>query len=634
MEDKKRSKNVLTYVLSEDTEDNLIRKSFNKKFKKNKFSKQEENKEKIINNVDIPELISVSDLSDRMAEKKGALIKKLFTMGIIATANQIIDADTAELLVIEFGHKAVRVADSDVEIILDNETKRDNSIGIARAPVVTVMGHVDHGKTSLLDALRTTNIVSSESGGITQHIGASRIETKDGKFITFIDTPGHEAFTEMRMRGANITDIVVLVVAADDGVKDQTIEAINHAKAAKVPMIIAINKIDKPAANPEVVKQELLKYDVVVEDFGGEIMAIPVSAKSREGLDKLMEAILLQAEVLELKAPIDCNMKGAVVEARMDLQKGPIVSILVQQGVLKVGDLILAGTAYGKIKRMVDDKKKREDEAFPSMAVEVLGFNSVPNAGDKVNFITSEKEARDIVSYRERKEKDRVNARNGKSNLENLFQNAVDSSKKTLSVVVKSDVSGSAEAIIASILKLSDENININVIHSATGIINESDVNLATISNALVIGFNVRSTIKAKDIAKEKGIEIRYYSIIYNILDDIKTLMNGLMDPVKKEEILGQAEVRSVMKVTGVGKIAGCYVTDGEIQRNAFVRVIRDGVVIYDGKIKSLKRFKEDVKEVKNNYECGINIENFDDIKDKDVLECYKVLVQKEDFYK
>lgn len=625
----KYKKNIHTYVFNEDEEDksDIIekRKFFKSAKKKNKKNHQENLHQKIYHEVQIPDFITISNLADRMSEKKSDLVKKLFTMGMPTTANQVIDADTAELIVVEFGHKPIRVSDSDVEKVLsENEGKEF----VSRSPVVTVMGHVDHGKTSLLDALRSSKIAEGESGGITQHIGASRIEVQKGKFITFIDTPGHEAFTEMRIRGANITDIVVLVVAADDGIKDQTIEAINHTKAAKVPMIVAVNKIDKDGADPERVKQELLQYDVIAEEFGGDVMFANVSAKTGLNLDKLMEAILLQAEMLDLKAPVDCPAEGAVIEARVDLQKGVIASILVQKGILKIGDIVVAGTTYGKIKKMVDDKRKSQMQAEPSIAVEILGLNSVPKAGDTFNVVSSEKEARDIISYRERKEKEALAAKNGKRTLESMLKK-VGSNKKELSVVVKADVSGSIEAINSSLIKLGNDEVSVSVVHSATGAINESDINLASISNALVVGFNVRASNKAVEIAKDKGVEIRYYSIIYNIIDEIKDILSGLLDSNKKEETVGQAEIRNVFKLSSFGTVAGCYVLTGEIQRNQPVRLIRDGIVIYTGKIKALKRFKDDVKEVKTNYECGISIDNYADIKEKDIIECYKITEEK-----
>ena len=627
----KYSKNIHTYIFNEDSDDDgELKYSLNKAKRKNKknnsFTNNKQNTQKIIQTVNIPDFISVADLADRMNEKKADIVKKLFTMGIKATINQVIDAETAELIVMELGHKPNRVSDSDIENVL-KESAGTNFV--SRSPVVTVMGHVDHGKTSLLDALRTTKVAEGESGGITQHIGASTVEVSDGKFITFIDTPGHEAFTEMRIRGANITDIVILVVAADDGIKDQTIEAINHTKAAKVPMIVAINKIDKEGVDPERVKQELLQHDVVAEEFGGDVMFVNVSAKNKINLDKLMEAILLQAEMLDLKAPIDCKASGAVIESKMDAQRGVVATVLVQKGILKIGDIVLVGTSYGRVKKMIDDKKNNQEEATPSMAVELLGLNSTPNAGEIFNVVSTEKEARDIVSYRERKERESKGLKMSNKTAESMLQQVKGSNRKILPIILKCDVSGSTEAIIGSLSKLNTDEVGVDVIHSAIGSISESDISLATASNAIIVAFNVRASNTVKDLAKHKGIEIRYYSIIYNIVDEIKSIMSGLLQPTTKENVIGEAEVRNVFKITGAGKVAGCYVTSGEIRRNLNVKLIRDGIVIFDGKIKTLKRFKDDVKEVKNNYECGIAIENYDDIKEKDIIECYEVVEEK-----
>lgn len=631
-----KGKNVHTYVMSE--EDDVDSESDGENFRKRRrkssgFYRNKEKRvvvehQKITQDIELPEFITVSDLAEKINEKKADVVKKLISMGMPATVNQTIDADTAELLVVEFGHSVKkRVSERDIENKLTQG--QEGHEFVSRAPVVTIMGHVDHGKTSLLDAIRTTKVAEGESGGITQHIGASRVEVENGKFITFIDTPGHEAFTEMRMRGANITDIVVLVVAADDGVKDQTIEAINHAKAAHVPIIVAVNKIDKPGADPSLVKQELLQYDIVTEDFGGDIMVVEVSAKQKIGLDKLRETILLQAEMLDLKAPIDVNPSGAVIEAKVDSSKGTVVSLLVQKGILKIGDIVLAGTAYGRIKKMVDDKNKTQKEASPSMAVEILGFNSVPNAGDEFFVVNEEKEARDIVAYRERKERENKIAKRSVKSLDSMLKTVGGKSAKQLPVIIKADVNGSIEAIIGTLIKLNTPEVEIDVVHSGTGAINESDVNLATISNALIIGFNVRANTNATEIAKEKGVEIRYYSIIYNIVDDIKNILSGMLEPIHKEEITGHAEIKQVFKVTGAGKVAGCFVTDGEISRNSQIRLIRDGVVIYTGKLKALRRFKEDVKEVKAGYECGMSIDNYEDIKEKDVIEGFKITEEK-----
>ncbi len=625
-----KNKNIHTYILNDDDDDDNgfgRRRKSNKSFFKNKEKTEEVVHQKIIQDIELPEFITVADLAEKMNEKKADVVKKLISMGMPCTVNQTIDADTAELVVVEFGHNVVkRTTEHDIEDKLGEE---QGSKFVSRAPVVTIMGHVDHGKTSLLDAIRTTHVAEGESGGITQHIGASRVEVENGKFITFIDTPGHEAFTEMRMRGASITDIVVLVVAADDGVKDQTVEAINHSKAAGVPIILAINKIDKPGADPMRVKQELLQYDIVTEDFGGEVMAVEVSAKQKIGLEKLREAILLQAEIMELKAPIDVKPAGAIIEAKMDQKRGPIASLLVQKGILKVGDLVLAGTSYGKIRKMIDDKHKPQKEASPSMAVEILGFDSVPTAGDQFYVLEEEKEIRDIIAYRERKALENKVAKRSVKSLDSMLKTVGGKSAKLLPVIIKADVNGSIEAIIGTLTKLNTPEVEIDVVHSATGAINETDVNLASVSNALILGFNVRANSNAVDLAKEKDIDIRYYSIIYNIVDDIKNILSGMLEPVKKEEIMGHAEVRQVFKITGVGKVAGCFVLDGEISRNDKVRLIRDGIVIYSGDLKALKRFKDDVKEVKSGYECGISIDNYDDIKEKDIIEGFKITEEK-----
>lgn len=625
-----KNKNIHTYILNDDDDDDNgfgRRRKSNKSFFKNKEKTEEVVHQKIIQDIELPEFITVADLAEKMNEKKADVVKKLISMGMPCTVNQTIDADTAELVVVEFGHNVVkRTTEHDIEDKLGEE---QGSKFVSRAPVVTIMGHVDHGKTSLLDAIRTTHVAEGESGGITQHIGASRVEVENGKFITFIDTPGHEAFTEMRMRGASITDIVVLVVAADDGVKDQTVEAINHSKAAGVPIILAINKIDKPGADPMRVKQELLQYDIVTEDFGGEVMAVEVSAKQKIGLEKLREAILLQAEIMELKAPIDVKPAGAIIEAKMDQKRGPIASLLVQKGILKVGDLVLAGTSYGKIRKMIDDKHKPQKEASPSMAVEILGFDSVPTAGDQFYVLEEEKEVRDIIAYRERKALENKVAKRSVKSLDSMLKTVGGKSAKLLPVIIKADVNGSIEAIIGTLTKLNTPEVEIDVVHSATGAINETDVNLASVSNALILGFNVRANSNAVDLAKEKDIDIRYYSIIYNIVDDIKNILSGMLEPVKKEEIMGHAEVRQVFKITGVGKVAGCFVLDGEISRNDKVRLIRDGIVIYSGDLKALKRFKDDVKEVKSGYECGISIDNYDDIKEKDIIEGFKITEEK-----
>lgn len=624
---KKKTKKTF-FTGSKESEENkrYIPARFRRVKRKDKNKQKNQSYEKIAQEITLPEFITVGELAERMNEQKGVVIKKLFTMGTMVTVNQTIDADTAELIAEEFGHKVTRVSESDVEnILMDINDESLEQKG--RMPVVTIMGHVDHGKTSLLDAIRSTNVTAGESGGITQHIGASRVYTdnKREKFITFIDTPGHEAFTEMRMRGADVTDIVILVVAADDGVKEQTIEAISHTKAAGVPMIVAINKIDKPGAEPSRVKNELLAHNVVSEDLGGDIMFVEVSAKQRLNLEGLMETIMLQAEILELKAAFEGDAKGAIIETRVDPKKGVITTLLVQKGTLHVGDLIIAGTTSGKVRKMTDDKGKNQNEAIPSMAAEVLGLDKAPQSGDTFAVLKDDKKVREIIAYRERKAKEEKAAKSTKGKLEDMFKNVGKGVKKILPVIIKADVHGSVEAIAASLVKINSEEVEVNIIHSATGGVTESDVKLASVSNALIVGFNVRASSATMESAKNQGVEIRYYSIIYNVIDEVKAILSGMLEPIKKEEKLGQAEIRQVFKITGAGTVAGSYVTDGMMLRNARARLLRDHVVIHDGKIKALKRQKDDVKEVKHNFECGILLENYNDIKVGDIVEAYKV---------
>ncbi len=618
----------LTYVIDTDSDD-LDGSGRKRKRSRDRHQEQSASKEykKIQREVILPELITVADLAERMTEKVGDVVKKLFTMGMVVTSNQAVDADTAEIIISEFGHKAKRASHSDVENVLEEGGEEHDLL--ARAPIVTIMGHVDHGKTSLLDALRETDVAAREHGGITQHIGASRIKTKGGKFITFLDTPGHEAFTEMRSRGANVTDIVVLVVAADDGVKEQTIEAINHAKAANVPMIVAVNKIDKPGSDPERVKHELLSHHIVSEDLGGDVMFVPVSAKSKKNLDKLEEAILLQAEVLDLRSQYEGKASGVVLESRIDPSRGVVATLLVQKGTLDTSDLIVVGTAFGRVRKMSDDLGNTVKSATPSVPVEVLGLDSAPNAGDKFFEVDEERQAREIISYRSRKEKEEKALKNSAKSLSDIFKESGKGKLKYLNIIIKGDVHGSVEAIIGTVAKLNNEEVAIKVVHSATGGVSDSDISLAAASGAMVVGFNVRANASAKEMAQAKGIEIRYYSIIYNLVDDLKLLLTGMLAPVHNEEHLGHAEIRQVFKVSGSGKIAGSYVTDGVIKRSARARLLRDNVVIHDGELKTLKRFKDDVKEVKSGFECGIAFENYDDIKEKDMIECYEVVEKK-----
>jgi translation initiation factor IF-2 len=579
---------------------------------------------KIVRDVVVPETITVSDLANRMAERGAEVVKTLMKLGVMATINQTIDADTAELVVEEFGHKIRRVSEADVEIGIEGVEDRPEEME-PRAPVVTVMGHVDHGKTSLLDALRETDVVAGEAGGITQHIGAYRVSLSDGQQITFLDTPGHEAFTNMRARGAQATDIVVLVVAADDGVQPQTIEAIRHAQAAEVPMIIAINKMDKPDATPDKVRNELLQHEVVVESMGGDVQDVEVSATKKMNLDKLEEAILLQAEILELKANPKRTAQGTIVEARQERGRGSVATVLVQRGTLNVGDVFIAGSEWGRVRALMDDHGKAVENASPSMPVEVLGFQGTPSAGDDFVVVEDEARAREITEYRQRMERDKRSAAAGRGTLEQMFTQIKEGVASELPVVVKADAQGSVEAIAASFEKLSTDEVKVRLLHGAVGGITESDVTLANASGGLIIAFNVRANPQAREMAKRDGVDIRYYSIIYDALDDIKAMLSGMLAPELRENFLGYAEIREVFNITKVGKVAGCYVTEGVVKRGAGVRLLRDNVVIHEGKLKTLKRFKDEVREVQSNYECGMAFENYDDIKQGDVIECFEV---------
>ena len=589
-----------------------------------KFMERQEPKEtvKTYHEVILPETISVKDLAIRMAEKSSDVIKTMMKLGIMATINQIIDADTAELIVMEFGHTVKRVSDSDIEkeILVENTA---NEKFESRPPVVTVMGHVDHGKTSLLDAFRKTDVVSGEAGGITQHIGAYQIKSKSGRKITFIDTPGHEAFSAMRARGVNITDIVILVVAANDGIMPQTIEAINHAKAANVPMIVAINKIDLPDANPEKVRMDLLQQGVVVEKMGGDVLDVEISAKQKINLDKLEELILLQADMLELKADVNGLVKGAVIEAKMEKGKGSVATILVQKGILKKGDIFVSGSSTGKVRELLDEYGKKVQEARPSQPVVVLGFEGTPVAGDDFVVVESEAKAREVSEYRKRKEKERQMIAK-KSNWQELFQNIKEGRAETLPVIIKADTQGSAEAIAESLIKIPSEKVQVKVMHSGVGGINESDITLAKTTGSVIIAFNVRANANAKEQAHHDEVDIRYYSIIYNIIDDVKVLMSGLLAPVVKETFIGYADVLQVFNA-GKAKAAGCKVTEGIVKKGCGVRMLRDNIVIFEGKLAQLKRMKDDVKEVRSGMECGISFENFNDIQVGDRLECYEV---------
>nr|WP_170619595.1 translation initiation factor IF-2 [uncultured Ruegeria sp.] len=581
-------------------------------------------REKVIRDVQLPEAIMVSELANRMAERVADVVKSLMQMGMMVTQNQTIDADTAELIIEEFGHKVTRVSDSDVEDVIKEVEDSEKDLQ-PRPPVITIMGHVDHGKTSLLDAIRDARVVAGEAGGITQHIGAYQVETDGGTTLTFLDTPGHAAFTSMRSRGAQVTDIVVLVVAADDAVMPQTIEAINHAKAAEVPMIVAINKIDKPDANPDKVRTDLLQHEVIVEKMSGEVQDVEVSAITGQGLDELLEAIALQAEILELKANPDRAAQGAVIEAQLDVGRGPVATVLVQNGTLRQGDIFVVGEQYGKVRALINDKGERVKEAGPSVPVEVLGLNGTPEAGDVLNVTETEAQAREIAAYREQAAKDKRAAAGAATTLEQLMQKAKeDENVAELPILVKADVQGSAEAIVQAMEKIGNDEVRVRVLHSGVGAITETDVGLAEASGAPVFGFNVRANASARNTANQKGVEIRYYSVIYDLVDDVKAAASGLLSAEIREKFIGYAEIREVFKVTGVGKVAGCLVTEGVARRSAGVRLLRDNVVIHEGTLKTLKRFKDEVAEVQSGQECGMAFENYDDIRQGDVIEIFE----------
>ena len=580
--------------------------------------------EKVIHDVIIPETITVQELAARMAEKGADVVKTLMKMGMMVTITQTIDADTAELVVTEMGHRVKqRVAESDVENVLKHEEIPESEYE-PRPPVVTVMGHVDHGKTSLLDALRSTNVAAKESGGITQHIGAYQVVLESGKKITFIDTPGHEAFTAMRARGAQVTDIVILVVAANDSVMPQTIEAIHHAKAAGVPLIVAINKMDVPGANPQKVRMDLLQHEVAVESMGGDVLEVEVSAKQKLNLDKLVEAILLQAEMLDLKAPKNCPAEGVVVEARMEKGRGSVATILVKRGTLHIGDLFVTGQEWGRVRSMSNAKNQVLETAEPAQPVEVIGLNGTPSAGDDFVVVQDEQTARDISAYRQRKARELLNVKRI-GGTEGLLAQIKAGQMKEVPVLIKADVQGSVEALVGILSKIKNDEIKVNIIHSAVGGINETDIALARASNAIVIGFNVRANQGARNAAKRDGVDIRYYSIIYDVADDIKKAVEGMLTPEEHEKIIGYAEVRQVISISKVGKIAGCMVTEGVIKRGAKVRLLRNDTVIYTGDLEQLKRMKDDVREVKESFECGVKLAKFDDIKEGDIVECFEM---------
>lgn len=573
--------------------------------------------------ITIGEVITVKELSETIGISVADIIKKLMSLGVLATINQELDYETAALVAAEFDIELEKKATKSYEeILIDEDTEDDPEDLVPRPPVVTVMGHVDHGKTSLLDAIRNTNVTEQEAGGITQHIGAYTVEV-DGKIITFLDTPGHEAFTTMRARGAQVTDIAILVVAANDGVMPQTIEAINHAKEADVPIIVAINKIDLPEANPERVKQELAEHGLIVEEWGGDTIAVEVSALKRQGIDNLLEMVLLVAEMQELKANPDRLAKGTIIEAELDKGRGPVATILVQKGTLQVGDSIVAGTTYGRVRAMMNYRGQRIKKAGPSIPVQVLGLNDVPEAGDIMYAVEDDKLARQVAEERKEKLKEQQIKASSKVSLDELFNKIKEGEMKELNIIVKADVQGSVEAVKQSLEKLSNEEVRVRVIHGAVGAISESDIMLASASNAIIVGFNVRPSAATSDLAKKEGVDVRLYRVIYSAIEDIEAAMKGMLEPEYKEVVTGHAEVRATFRVSGVGTVAGCYVTDGKITRNDSVRLIRDGIVVYEGNINSLKRFKDDVREVASGYECGIGLQNFNDIKEGDIIETY-----------
>ena len=585
---------------------------------------QTQEREKIVREVQVPEAIIVSELANRMAERSAEVVKSLMKMGMMVTQNQVIDADTAELIIEEFGHKIVRVSDSDVEDAITEIEDKPEDLK-PRPPVITIMGHVDHGKTSLLDSIRNAKVVAGEAGGITQHIGAYQVKTKEGTILSFLDTPGHAAFTSMRSRGAQVTDIVVLVVAADDSVMPQTIEAINHAKAAEVPMIVAINKCDKPEANPDNVRTELLQHEVIVEAMSGEVQDVEVSAITGQGLDELLEAIALQAEILELKANSKRAAHGAVIEAQLDVGRGPVATVLVQNGTLNQGDIFVVGEQWGKVRALINDKSERVKEAGPSVPVEVLGLNGTPEAGDVLNVVETEAQAREIAEYRENAAKEKRAAAGAGTSLEQLMAKAKEDENVTeMPILVKADVQGSAEAIVQAMEKIGNEEVRVRVLHYGVGAITDTDVGLAEASGAPVMGFNVRANASARNSANQKGVEIRYYSIIYDLVDDVKAAASGLLSAEIRENFIGYSQIKEVFKVSGVGKVAGCLVTEGVARRSAGVRLLRDDVVIHEGTLKTLKRFKDEVPEVQSGQECGMAFENYEDIRPNDVIEIFE----------
>jgi translation initiation factor IF-2 len=610
-------------VLTEEEEERMARLARGDIRRKGLITK--EDAEFVVRDVEIAETIVVSELASRMAIKGGEVVKKLFEMGVAATVNESIDADTAVLIIEEFGHKPKIINAAAVEDVLADEAEDDESLLQPRPPVVVVMGHVDHGKTSILDSLRQAHVAEGEAGGITQHIGAYMIKLESGDRVVFIDTPGHEAFTGLRARGAMLTDVAVLVVAADDGVKPQTVEALDHARAAGVPIIVAVNKMDKEGADPEMVKRQLAEHELVPEDWGGDTIFVPVSAKTGDGLGDLLEMLALQTEILELKANPDRRGRGAIIESRLDRGRGPIGTVLVQNGTFKQGEIVVVGTVMGRIRAIADEKSVQHRTAGPSIPFELLGLEEVPEAGQEIVVVESERQARDIISYRKEKLRQLGAQAQTTASFDELFASAKGEGAAELPVLIKGDVTGSVEAMADSLAKTGTDEVQVKVIHKGIGGITESDIMLAAASNAIVIGFNVRPEVKAKKLAESEGVDVRFYKVIYNAIDDIKAAMAGKLAPEEVEKAIGNADVREVFQIPKAGAVAGCYITDGHVTRDASVRVLRDGVLIYDGKLASLKRFKETVKEVKSGYECGIGVENFNDIKVGDSFEFYVV---------
>jgi translation initiation factor IF-2 len=625
-EQRNRGRLTVTSATSGEEERTRSVAAFRRRTQRLRGHGAQEQKEKIAREIVLPEAITIQELASRMSERAVDVIKFLMRQGRMVTLTDTLDADTAQLVAEEMGHSVRRVAESDVEEGLFDRPDEEGA-SVPRPPIVTIMGHVDHGKTSLLDAIRHANVVAGEAGGITQHIGAYQVIAPGGQTITFIDTPGHAAFTAMRARGAKVTDIVVLVVAADDGVMPQTIEAIRHAKAAKAPIIVAVNKIDKPEADPQRVMQELLQHDVQVEAFGGDTLAVEVSATKRTNLDKLLEAIALQAELLDLVADPDRSAEGTVIEARLDRGRGPVATVLVQRGTLKVGALVVAGSYWGRVRALIDDKGGAVEAAPPSTPVEVLGFSGAPEAGDRVAIVESEARAREITEYRERQRREKIAARGpaARTSLADMMSNLKAAGHKEMPIVLKGDVQGSVEAITSALEKLGNDEVMARVIHGGAGGITESDVTLATASKAVILGFNVRANKEARDLAEQEGVEIRYYNIIYNLVDDVKAALSGMLAPTLRETMLGNAQILELFDISKVGLVAGCRVTDGVVQRGAHVRLIRDSVVVHEGKLSTLKRFKDEVAQVQAGQECGMAFENYHDMRVGDVIECYSV---------